>query len=333
MRRQNILLLLKILTKVLHFLPSELSHKLALEGLKIITFLGFKVRGDSNSLTLLNINFANKLGLAAGLDKNGDYIDSLSAIGFSFLEIGTVTPRPQKGNQKPRLFRIKSQKALINSMGFNNKGVDHLVNKVEKRNSKIPLGISIGKNLDTPIEMALDDYLICLEKVYKLADYVAVNISSPNTKNLRELQTKDFINKLLVSIKDAQLKLATQFGYTPILIKISPDMTRSDLKILSESVLSNKLDGIICTNTTNQHNHSSAKGGLSGKPLFLPSTSTLELVREFVGKDLPIIASGGVMDLDSFNEKMDKGADLVQIYTGFIYDGPSLVDEIINSAS
>ena len=190
MRRQNILLLLKILTKVLHFLPSELSHKLALEGLKIITFLGFKVRGDSNSLTLLNINFANKLGLAAGLDKNGDYIDSLSAIGFSFLEIGTVTPRPQKGNQKPRLFRIKSQKALINSMGFNNKGVDHLVNKVEKRNSKIPLGISIGKNLDTPIEMALDDYLICLEKVYKLADYVAVNISSPNTKIFENFKLK-----------------------------------------------------------------------------------------------------------------------------------------------
>ena len=282
---------------------------------------------------MLNINFSNKLGLAAGLDKNGDYIDSLSALGFGFLEIGTVTPRPQKGNQKPRLFRIKSQKALVNSMGFNNKGVEYLVDRVKKRTSDTPLGISIGKNFDTPIESALDDYLACLDKVYKLADYVAINISSPNTKNLRELQTKGYINKLLASIKDLQLQLATKVGYTPILIKISPDMTRSDIKILSESVLNNKLDGIICTNTTSQHNHSSAKGGLSGKPLFLPSTSTLELVREFVGKDLPIIASGGVMDLDSFDKKMDKGADLVQIYTGFIYDGPSLVDEIINSAS
>ena len=271
--------------------------------------------------------------MAAGLDKNGDYIDSLSALGFGFLEVGTVTPRPQKGNQKPRLFRIKSQKALVNSMGFNNKGVEYLVDRVKKRTSDTPLGISIGKNFDTPIESALDDYLICLDKVYKLADYVAINISSPNTKNLRELQTKDYINKLLVSIKDLQIKLASKFGYTPILIKISPDMTRSDLRTLSESVLNNKLDGIICTNTTSQHNHSSAKGGLSGMPLFLPSTSTLELVREFVGRDLPIIASGGVMDLDSFNKKVDKGAELVQIYTGFIYKGPSLVDEIINSES
>ena len=311
-----------------------MSHYLALEGLKLCTQLGFKIDNrDSETSVHFDLSFKNHLGLAAGLDKNGDYIDTLAALGFGFIEIGTVTPKAQKGNLKPRLFRIRSQKALVNSMGFNNKGVDHLVGRVEKRNSKIPLGISIGKNFNTPIELALDDYLLCLEKVYNIADYVAVNISSPNTKNLRELQTKDYINKLLVSIKDEQLRLASKGGYTPILIKISPDMTRSDLKILSESVLNNKLDGIICTNTTSQHNHSSAKGGLSGKPLFLPSTSTLELVREFIGKDLPIIASGGVMDLDSFNEKMDKGADLVQIYTGFIYEGPSLVDEIINSAS
>ena len=311
-----------------------MSHYLALEGLKLCTQLGFKIDNrDSETSVHFDLSFKNHLGLAAGLDKNGDYIDTLAALGFGFIEIGTVTPKAQKGNLKPRLFRIRSQKALVNSMGFNNKGVDHLVGRVEKRNSKIPLGISIGKNFNTPIELALDDYLLCLEKVYNIADYVAVNISSPNTKNLRELQTKDYINKLLVSIKDEQLRLASKGGYTPILIKISPDMTRSDLKILSESVLNNKLDGIICTNTTSQHNHSSAKGGLSGKPLFLPSTSTLELVREFVGKDLPIIASGGVMDLDSFDKKMDKGADLVQIYTGFIYDGPSLVDEIINSAS
>jgi len=324
---------LRIITKLFHFLPSEFSHKLALEGLKIITFLGFKIRNDSNSLTLLNINFANKLGLAAGLDKNGDYIDSLSALGFGFLEIGTVTPRPQKGNQKPRLFRIKSQKALVNSMGFNNKGVDYLVKKVKARLSKIPLGISIGKNFDTPIESALDDYLLCLDKVYKLADYVAINISSPNTKDLRELQSKDYIDQFLISIRDRQLVLASLDGYTPILIKISPDMSADELKILSESILENNLDGIICANTTSDHSYSSGRGGLSGKPLFDSSTLTLELVRRFVGKDLPIIASGGVMDLDSFQKKIDKGANLVQIYTGFIYEGPSLINKITNFRS
>ena len=310
-----------------------MSHKLALEGLKIITFLGFRIRSDLNSLTLLNINFANKLGLAAGLDKNGDYIDSLSALGFGFLEIGTVTPRPQKGNQKPRLFRIKSQKALVNSMGFNNKGVEYLVDRVKKRNSDTPLGISIGKNFDTPIESALDDYLICLDKVYKLADYVAINISSPNTKNLRELQSKGYIDKLLLSIRDRQLALASLDGYTPILIKISPDMNMEELKFLSQSVLENNLDGIICTNTTTQHSHFSEGGGLSGKPLFDSSTLTLELLRNLVGKELPIIASGGVMGLDSFQKKIDKGANLVQIYTGFIYEGPSIINEINNFRS
>ena len=294
--------------------------------------MGFKVSNDSNSLTLLNINFANKLGLGAGLDKNGDYIDSLSALGFGFLEIGTVTPRPQKGNQKPRLFRVKSQKALVNNMGFNNKGVEYLVNKVKARNSVIPLGISIGKNFDTPIESALDDYLICLDKVYKLADYVAINISSPNTKNLRDLQSKDYIDQLLLPIRERQLALASLHGYTPILIKISPDMNEEELRILSKSILENNLDGIICSNTTIDHSHFSG-GGLSGKPLFDSSTLTLELLRRFVGKDLPIIASGGVMDLDSFQKKIDTGANLVQIYTGFIYEGPSLVNEIINFRS
>jgi dihydroorotate dehydrogenase len=307
---------------------------LALKGLVVLTHLGFRVKADnSKKLTFINIPLKNKLGLAAGLDKNGDYIDALASLGFGFLEIGTVTPRPQPGNNKPRLFRIRSLQALVNNMGFNNKGVDYLVERVKKRKSNIPLGVSIGKNFDTPIELALDDYITCLNSVYGIADYIAINISSPNTKNLRDLQSKEFIHQLLSSIKDRQLVLASIEGYKPVLIKISPDMDKTELKILSESVLLNDLDGIICTNTTTSHDHHSGKGGLSGKPLFLPSTSTLELVREFVGKDLPIIASGGVMDLDSFNEKMDKGADLIQIYTGFIYEGPSLVDKIINSKS
>ena len=271
--------------------------------------------------------------MAAGLDKNGDYIDSLSALGFGHIEIGTVTPKPQLGNKKPRLFRIRSEKALINNMGFNNKGVDYLVRKVEKRNSSTPLGISIGKNLDTPMDSALEDYLICLDKVYLLADYIAINISSPNTKNLRDLQSETYIDNLLSSIKDRQSVLNLTKGYTPILIKVSPDMSLDELKIVSASVLQNKLDGIICANTTSSHNHPSGKGGLSGGPLFELSTNALAVLRGFVGPDLPIIASGGVIDLETFEEKINKGANVVQIYTGFIYEGPSLVDEIINSVS
>ena len=307
---------------------------MALEGLKVITYLGFKIKNNNpTSVSFLGIDLDNTLGLAAGLDKNGDYIDSLSALGFGHIEIGTVTPKPQLGNKKPRLFRIRSEKALINNMGFNNKGVDYLVRKVEKRNSSTPLGISIGKNLDTPMDSALEDYLICLDKVYLLADYIAINISSPNTKNLRDLQSETYIDNLLSSIKDRQSVLNLTKGYTPILIKISPDMSLDELKIVSASVLQNKLDGIICANTTSSHNHPSGKGGLSGGPLFELSTNALAVLRGFVGPDLPIIASGGVIDLETFEEKINKGANVVQIYTGFIYEGPSLVDEIINSVS
>ena len=307
---------------------------MALEGLKVITYLGFKIKNNNpTSVSFLGIDLDNTLGLAAGLDKNGDYIDSLSALGFGHIEIGTVTPKPQLGNKKPRLFRIRSEKALINNMGFNNKGVDYLVRKVEKRNSSTPLGISIGKNLDTPMDSALEDYLICLDKVYLLADYIAINISSPNTKNLRDLQSETYIDNLLSSIKDRQSVLNSTKGYTPILIKVSPDMSLDELKIVSASVLQNKLDGIICANTTSNHNHPSGKGGLSGGPLFELSTNALAVLRGFVGPDLPIIASGGVIDLETFEEKINKGANVAQIYTGFIYEGPSLVDEIINSVS
>ena len=319
---------------VIHYLPTELSHKLALEGLRVLTYLGFKIKQHNPfPVELLGMHMDNNLGLAAGLDKNGDYIDSLSSLGFGHIEIGTVTPKPQIGNKKPRLFRMRSEKALINSMGFNNKGVDYLVEKVKQRKSITPLGISIGKNFDTPIDSAIQDYLICLNKVYSIADYIAINISSPNTKNLRDLQSDAHIENLLSSIKARQTELSLTQGYTPILIKISPDMSSDELKIIAESVLRNKLDGIICSNTTTNHNHSSKKGGLSGRPLFESSTSTLLKLRGYVGADLPIIASGGVMDLETFEQKINKGANAVQIYTGFIYKGPSLVDEIINSVS
>jgi dihydroorotate dehydrogenase len=315
-------------------LPSEFSHFLALEGLRIISLLGFKIKDENhNQSNLIGISFSNKLGLAAGLDKNGDYIDCLASLGFGFLEIGTVTPKPQKGNPKPRLFRLKGQKALVNKMGFNNKGVDYLVFRVKKKNVGTTIGISIGKNFDTPLESAIDDYLMCLNKVYEVADYVAINISSPNTKNLRNLQSKNYINTLLSTLKARQLELAEYSKYTPILIKISPDMTYDELQDLALSALQNNIDGIICSNTSTQHSYFSGEGGLSGRPLFQSSTDVLEILRGIVGKDFLIIASGGVMDLESYNMKIDKGADLVQIYTGFVFEGPYIVNKIINSVS
>ncbi len=321
-------------TKLLHCLPSELSHNIALKGLKVLYFLGL--------LRLLNVKFStkgylperdirnlsNKVGIAAGLDKNGDYIDCLAAIGIDFIEVGTVTPRPQSGNTKPRIFRNKEKKSLLNRLGFNNKGVDHLVRNLKSRKSKIVVGTSIGKNFDTPNERAFEDYVHCLEKVYKYSDYIALNISSPNTKNLRDLSSTEYLNLLLQNIKTKQDKLSSLYGYKPILVKISPDEALEDLKIICNSVVSNKLDGIICSNTTIDHNKNEL-GGLSGALLKDKATKTLITVKSLVGDKLTIIASGGVMSVGDYQEKIDSGADLVQLYTGFIYEGPKLIQDII----
>ena len=318
---------------MMRLFPEEIAHDLALLSLKILHFLGFKIpqKNNANKISLKGITFFNKLGLAAGLDKNGDYIDPLASLGFGFLEIGTVTPRPQKGNPKPRLFRVSSQEALVNSLGFNNKGVDYLVAKVSKRKSSIPLGISIGKNSDTPLEKAKDDYLMCLEKVFPYADYIAINISSPNTEGLRDLFNKEYFSDLISSLKLKQIELSEDHKYVPLFLKISPNIDSSHLKLLVEIILEKNIDGIICTNTSNVHDHFSGKGGISGKPLLELSSKILVTLRSLVGKNFPIIASGGVMSASDFQRKLDCGADLVQIYTGLIYRGPSLVDEIINS--
>jgi len=305
---------------------------LALKGLKIITILGFSItqKNYSEPVGFLETKYKHKLGLAAGLDKNGDYIDALAAVGFSFLEIGTVTPKSQKGNSKPRLLRLTKEKALVNRMGFNNKGVDYLVSKVKKSNSGIPLGISIGKNFDTTNELAHEDYLCCLSKVYEFATYVAINISSPNTKNLRDLESKESLNFLLNKLKKRQEELSSTYGYKPLLVKISPDNSKEALLGICQSLLDNNIDGVICSNTTTNHDYFSGTGGLSGQPLFDASTLALRTLRKHLGSDFPIIASGGVMNKKSFDEKINSGADLVQIYTGFIYKGPSLIAEIIN---
>ena len=278
----------------------------------------------------MGCNFKNTLGTAAGLDKNGDYVDSLAALGFGFLEIGTVTPRPQYGNEKPRLYRDKPSKAIINRMGFNNKGVDYQVKKLKKRKSVIPIGVSIGKNLNTPNNLAVKDYLYCLDKVFEVADYVVINISSPNTQDLRKFETKKELNNLIKSIKERQSELAKQYKYKPLLLKISPDNDKKGIEEICEILLKFSIDGLICTNTTINHKHISGSGGLSGQPLMESSTETLRMARKFLGKEFPIIASGGVMSKGDYQIKIDAGADLVQIYTGFIYEGPKLIDDILN---
>jgi dihydroorotate dehydrogenase len=274
--------------------------------------------------------FKNKLGFAAGLDKNGDYIDCLAALGVGFIEVGTVTPNPQSGNKKPRLFRNKKEESLLNRLGFNNKGVDHLVKRLKTNKSDVVIGSSIGKNFDTPNDKAFEDYLICLEKVYEFTDYVAVNISSPNTENLRELSNSEYFNDLLSKIKLKQESLSNLFGYKPIFIKVSPDEQSESLKEICNSVLFHKLDGIICSNTSIDHNDANGKGGLSGAPLKKLASDKLSFIKSIVKNEIPLIASGGVMTVNDFEEKINCGADLVQVYTGFIFKGPKLIQDLVN---
>ncbi len=332
---------LSFFTKLLHFFPEEFSHSLALKSLKFLHLIGLLGLLVPKQKYIENYNkhkkkdgflsgFKNKVGFAAGLDKNGDYIDCLGALGVAFIEVGTITPEPQNGNSKPRLFRNKKEQSLINRLGFNNKGVDHLVTKLKNRKSKVMIGTSIGKNFDTPNEKAFEDYLLCLEKVYEHTDYVAINISSPNTKNLRELSNKEYLGILLSKIKSKQENLSSLYGYKPLFIKISPDEQLENLREICNSVLIYKLDGIICSNTTAVNDEKNGNGGLSGKPLKNKATEKLMFVKNIVKDGLPIIASGGVMSVSDYKEKIDAGADLVQIYTGFIFEGPELVHELVN---
>ena len=328
--------LISFFTKLMHYLPGEFSHHLALKGLKFLYFTGFlklfahkkvsNLKFKNRDITHLNA----KIGIAAGLDKNGDYIDCLAALGVDFIEVGTITPRPQKGNPKPRIFRNLKDRSLVNRLGFNNKGVDHLVKKLKSKKTQIIIGTSIGKNFDTPNDNALEDYLHCIQKVYDHSDYIAINISSPNTKELRELSHGENFNLFLKAIKNIQNQLSTNSKYVPIFIKISPDELSNDLAIICSSILDSKLDGIICSNTTVDHDQKNGPGGLSGAPLKNKSTECLVTVRRLVGNKLPIIASGGVMGAQDYQEKLDAGANHVQIYTGFIYEGPQLIEDILN---
>lgn len=287
---------------------------------------------------IMGLEFPNLIGLAAGMDKNGDCIDGLAAVGFGFLEIGTVTPLPQPGNPKPRLFRLVEQQALINRLGFNNKGVFYAVERVKAKHSRIVIGINIGKNLSTPVENALEDYLIGLRQVHAHADYVAVNISSPNTPGLRKLQTSHCLDELLDGLESERQKLADEYGRrTPLAVKIAPDLEPEELAPLADLLVKHRVDAVIATNTTLSRvgvegsPFAQEAGGLSGKPLLVKSTQTVARLSQVLKGELPIIACGGIFSVGDARDKLEAGASLVQIYTGFIYRGPALVREIAES--
>ena len=333
--------LLSITTKLFHFLPEEISHRLALNGLKILHSIGLLnlllEKGPNAKQICKSPNdvrtYQNKLGIAAGLDKDGEYIDCLSSLGIGFIEVGTVTPKPQYGNAKPRLFRNRKDKSLLNRLGFNNNGVISLVENLKERKSNIPIGVSIGKNFDTPNEQAYEDYLYCIEKVYQYSNYIAINISSPNTKELRNLSSKEYLKDLLLKIKEKQDLLSKSFNYVPIFLKISPDESQKDLEEICSCIMESKIDGIITSNTSVNHKNKNGYGGLSGSPLKYRATENLKFIKNIVGNKIPIIASGGVMSVADYQEKINAGADLVQVYTGFIFEGPKLIQDILKIKS
>jgi dihydroorotate dehydrogenase len=324
---------------ILFEMDPEQAHDLALKVMSrepVTKLLAKKYAVANRDVECLSQTFANRVGLAAGLDKNGDYIDALGAMGFAHLEIGTVTPRPQSGNPKPRIFRLEQHGALINRLGFNNLGVDHLVDRVQKRKYTGKLGINIGKNAVTPLDEAENDYLFCLERVYAHADYITINISSPNTQGLRDLQHGDRLKSLLSSLKDAQSRLATEHGkYVPLAVKIAPDMSNSELDEFCEQVLAHEIDAVITGNTTSQrdavstHLYATEAGGLSGAPLKTLANDRLKAVAMRIGTKAALIGVGGISCANDAQEKLDAGATLVQLYSGLIFHGPALVRDCV----
>ncbi len=328
-----------IFKPLLFQLDAERAHDFTLKSLKLAEETGLICLAGKPSACqprqVMGLTFPNAVGLAAGLDKNAAYIDGMATLGFGFIEVGTVTPRPQPGNPKPRLFRVKEAEGIINRFGFNNLGVDQLIENVKAAKFKGILGINIGKNFDTPNERAVDDYLICLRKVYVHASYVTVNISSPNTKNLRALQEKEALSGLLSMLKSEQLKLAELHGkYVPIALKIAPDLEPGQVNEIADLLMQHGFDGVIATNTTLSRdavaglNHAEETGGLSGRPVRDKSTEVIRQLAERLQGKLPIIGVGGILSGADAAEKIAAGASLVQVYSGLIYSGPGLVKDI-----
>lgn len=317
-------------------LEPEKAHAIALSALNFLPAM-FRTKIVSQPLTAMGLEFSHRVGLAAGLDKNAEYLDALAKLGFAFIEVGTVTPRPQLGHPKPRLFRLTQAHALINRMGFNNHGVDALIKNIKQSHYSGILGINIGKNKATSLNLAAEDYLYCLRKVYSYATYVVINVSSPNTPELRKLQQDDYFRALIKTLKNEQLRLAEQYQkYVPLVVKISPDESQETLKNIASEVLKASLEGLIATNTTCQRDelssckdvHVDEEGGLSGRPLFKASTECLRVLKSIVGQDVTLIGVGGIEDTDTAQAKLEAGATLLQVYSGLIYRGPKLIQEI-----
>jgi dihydroorotate dehydrogenase len=333
-------MLYSLLRPLLFRLDAETSHHLTLASLHLGHALGlhglFSKRAKGKPCSVLGLDFPNRVGLAAGLDKNGEYIDALAALGFGFIEVGTVTLRPQAGNPRPRLFRVPQAQAIINRMGFNNQGIDRLIENIRRARYKGILGINIGKNADTPKEKAADDYVACLRKVYPFASYVTINISSPNTPGLRELQQKQELDHLLGVLKEEHKKLAKLFGrHVPLALKISPDLVAQEIGEIASLLFAHKIDAVIATNTTVSREGidslSQESGGISGAPLNQKSTAVIRQLATSLQGRLPIIGVGGIMSGADALEKLHAGASLVQIYSGLIYRGPKLVSELVEA--
>jgi len=326
----------------LFLLPAETSHELGLKGLALLHRCGLgwllRPRVPALPVHVMGLHFPNPVGLAAGLDKNADYVDALGALGFGFIEVGTVTPRPQPGNPRPRLFRLRAEQAIINRMGFNNLGVEHLVARLERRRYRGIVGVNIGKNLTTPVEDAAQDYVACLRAVYKVADYVVVNLSSPNTPGLRSLQFGEQLDQLLRTLKTEQQTLERAQGRrVPLLLKVAPDLSEREAREIARSVAQEGFDGLIATNTTlsrigvENSPHRDEAGGLSGAPLRDASTALLHPLWDATDGRLPLIGVGGILRGSDAAAKGEAGAILVQLYTGFIYRGPMLIREAVRA--
>jgi dihydroorotate dehydrogenase len=341
MRRRAPLGLAQAALPILLRLNPELAHDIGLAGLRWLRPLWPALELPAGlSVRCFGLEFAHPVGLAAGFDKNGDYLDALGATGFSHVELGTVTPRPQPGNPKPRMFRIAEARALINRMGFNNKGVDHLIAQTARSRYSGIRGISIGKNFDTPLDRAQDDYVACLRKVYACADYVAVNISSPNTARLRELQAHDGLQRILGALLEERRVLQERHGKRlPLLVKVAPDLTQEQISALTQDVRSLAVDGVIATNTSIERGALGAApaaaqaGGLSGAPLHPLSVRVIAQLRAELGADFPVIGVGGIVSADHALATLRAGANLIQVYTGFAYRGPLLLEEILGALS
>ncbi|MEJ6120874.1 quinone-dependent dihydroorotate dehydrogenase [Vibrio sp. 2-Bac 85] len=334
-------MLYRVMRSLLFKMNPEKAHDLSIKQLKLthgtLLDLLYRQKVQHRPVQVMGLTFPNSLGLAAGLDKNAECIDAFGAMGFGHIEVGTVTPVGQPGNPSPRMFRVLEGEGIINRMGFNNDGVDNLIENVKNSNFKGVIGINIGKNIHTPVEQGKQDYLLCMDKVYAHAGYIAVNISSPNTPGLRSLQYGEALDDLLDSLKTRQQELSEKHGkYVPIALKVAPDLSDEEIESIAQSLLKYKIDGLIATNTTLDRemvkgmSHASEAGGLSGRPVQSKSTAVIAKFAQHLNGQIPIIGVGGIDSVIAAKEKINAGASLVQIYSGFIYQGPPLVKNIVN---